>query len=259
MKGTDTFVLNFSCLIRDGQCLQDCAPGKILPNCTEICPDGTFGYNCSRTCSHCIKGKNSTTCLPTTGSCTLGCMPGWSGQLCNEACLNGFYGEKCSKQCGNCRGGDLACNKVDGVCTSGCEEDYQGEKCDLPPQPVNLSCVNCFGGLNACAHDTFVCQRGCIKGWLGDTCITEDASIFLKSTWVVPHDPQMEIIITGTVIILVFIASICSFYIYHTAIRDVGFFDKYDFGPDTRQRRSLKHRQKFRLENLDRPNLKSKH
>ena len=45
-------------------------------------------------------------------------------------CLDGFYGDGCLQTCsGNCYLGDV-CNKVTGVCPSGCTLGWQGLMCD---------------------------------------------------------------------------------------------------------------------------------
>lgn len=40
-----------------------------------------------------------------------------------------MYGENCSKSCGNCKN-NQQCHNIDGTCMSGCENGYQGSKCD---------------------------------------------------------------------------------------------------------------------------------
>lgn len=44
-------------------------------------------------------------------------------------CSNHFYGSDCTISCGHCRNGDV-CNKVNGRCPNGCQNNWDGEKCD---------------------------------------------------------------------------------------------------------------------------------
>lgn len=46
------------------------------------CEDGTFGINCSQTCSgYC---KDNETCNSVNGYCLNGCVSGYFGKLCNK-------------------------------------------------------------------------------------------------------------------------------------------------------------------------------
>ena len=47
-------------------------------NSTE-CTPGSFGYNCSSTCGHCL---NNSSCEPANGTCLQGCDPGFKTPLC---------------------------------------------------------------------------------------------------------------------------------------------------------------------------------
>lgn len=40
-----------------------------------------------------------------------------------------MYGVNCSKSCGNCKN-NQQCDHIDGTCMNGCENGYQGFKCD---------------------------------------------------------------------------------------------------------------------------------
>ena len=38
------------------------------------CSPGTYGYNCSKSCGHCL---GTSACDPVDGRCINGCKPGW--------------------------------------------------------------------------------------------------------------------------------------------------------------------------------------
>ena len=38
------------------------------------CTPGSFGYNCSKSCGHCL---GTSACDPVEGRCINGCEPGW--------------------------------------------------------------------------------------------------------------------------------------------------------------------------------------
>ena len=42
---------------------------------------GYYGYNCNRTCGHCM---NLTQCSPVNGTCLTGCAAGFFGPSCDE-------------------------------------------------------------------------------------------------------------------------------------------------------------------------------
>lgn len=60
-----------------GEC--QCHPGWIGPNCSTVCPMGTYGVNCSMQCE-CLNGG---TCHPYYGTCN--CPPGFFGSTCSES------------------------------------------------------------------------------------------------------------------------------------------------------------------------------
>ena len=43
-------------------------------------------------------------------------------------CLH-YYGSDCNTACGHCAGSDI-CDSVTGRCDSGCQDNWQGAKCD---------------------------------------------------------------------------------------------------------------------------------
>ena len=47
------------------------------------------------------------------------------------ACEVGTFGDKCAENCNkNCYGSQNACNSVTGACSLGCDDGYQGERCE---------------------------------------------------------------------------------------------------------------------------------
>lgn len=62
----------------------------------KICPEGTFGLNCTNNCTC----ENGAICSPIDGSCT--CSPGWMGEKCNKrVCQDELWGSNCTKVCNN--------------------------------------------------------------------------------------------------------------------------------------------------------------
>jgi hypothetical protein len=45
-------------------------------------------------------------------------------------CTNLTYGYLCDTSCGHCKSRDL-CDRVNGSCLSGCENGWEGDKCDI--------------------------------------------------------------------------------------------------------------------------------
>ncbi|XP_067677293.1 uncharacterized protein [Haliotis asinina] len=112
-----------TCDVTEGACDGGCKPGWRGTDCTQVCPGGAYGIDCSNACGRC--GNNSL-CHHETGICPDGCEAGWQLDLCNEACPSGKYGLKCEAKCGHCNG---SCNIVDGRCLQGCTHGYEGPRC----------------------------------------------------------------------------------------------------------------------------------
>lgn len=81
---------NGVCSEQDG-CL--CFSGWRGDNCSEACPPGLYGVNCSRECL-CLNGG---TCNRLNGECS--CSLGWTGLYCQHRCFPGSYGQNCSMIC----------------------------------------------------------------------------------------------------------------------------------------------------------------
>ncbi|XP_046554705.1 uncharacterized protein LOC124264029 isoform X2 [Haliotis rubra] len=112
-----------SCDVTQGTCDGGCKPGWRAADCTQVCPAGVYGVDCSNGCGRC--GNNSL-CHHETGSCPDRCEAGWQLDLCKDACPNGKYGLNCVAQCGHCNG---SCDVVDGRCLQGCTHGYRGPRC----------------------------------------------------------------------------------------------------------------------------------
>ncbi|KTF73430.1 hypothetical protein cypCar_00044771 [Cyprinus carpio] len=78
-----------------------------VENCEVRCPNGTYGENCEKDCSHCFNGD----CHFATGECL--CDPGFYGTYCNLTCEFGQFGVNCAQTC-PCH--DKNCNPVSGAC-----------------------------------------------------------------------------------------------------------------------------------------------
>ena len=125
--------------------------------CTEMCPAGKWGLNCSQSCS-CDHGG----CNPVSGNCT--CDRGWKGQRCDQVCSN------CGQPCPPCFHGNGSCDQVSGKCL--CFPGYQGSSC-LEACSVGYcgdKCqqkCDCANG-ETCHHVTGQCL--CKLGWTGARC-----------------------------------------------------------------------------------------
>ncbi|KAK3759677.1 hypothetical protein RRG08_025123 [Elysia crispata] len=93
-------------------------------------------------------------------------------------CAENRYGGNCSKTCSeNCGGPENACDNFTGICTSGCDKGYQGERCEAAcnKQRFGANCSeNCSkqcGGPNKdCNNVDGSCILGCIDGYEGEKC-----------------------------------------------------------------------------------------
>ncbi|KAK3774960.1 hypothetical protein RRG08_040548 [Elysia crispata] len=96
-------------------------------------------------------------------------------------CSVGYYGLGCSKTCSsNCKRFGKVCHHIDGNCTSGCKDGYQGEMCDTECDTGKYGdgCLkacsrNCKGRYDACHHITGRCTNGCDDGYEGEKCDIE--------------------------------------------------------------------------------------
>ncbi|XP_053388791.1 multiple epidermal growth factor-like domains protein 10, partial [Mercenaria mercenaria] len=143
------------------------------------CPIGTYGQNCSRSCTNCTHGS---TCNNVDGACPRGCNPGYNwaaNKRCNTACETGRYGYNCSSYCSiHCLNGISQCDKATGICKQGCAAGYMGRSCSTVCADgkfgpgCNLNCSgHCYNG-ETCTKTTGKCLYGCEAGYIGLNCST---------------------------------------------------------------------------------------
>ncbi|PIK54330.1 hypothetical protein BSL78_08758 [Apostichopus japonicus] len=142
--------------------------GFLGSDCTEICPDGFYGQNCSTSCE-CV---NLRSCNHVNGSCN--CTDGHTGERCERACEQGFYGNQCMQIC-SCTNGAL-CDHVTGACT--CKAGWEGSDCSRPCRDgmFGMNCQElCTCQHGRCDHISGVCS--CYDGFTGLQCSAPVSSI----------------------------------------------------------------------------------
>lgn len=116
--------------------------------CTEACPVGTYGVNCSMECDCqnlgvCDKGNGVCYCsnVQNLYAMTISARPlsqnpsvwcffsGWTGISCTLLCPDGYYGVNCSETCPCVEG---RCDPISGNCS--CYPGYVGQLCATPCQ-----------------------------------------------------------------------------------------------------------------------------
>ncbi|WAR16435.1 TENX-like protein [Mya arenaria] len=179
-----------------------CIDGKYGSQCKNNCPVNCLSCESATNCTSCTDGFKDITCSMKTecpDNCNLFCL---SNGKC-ESCKDGLYGEYCNMTCSqNCRYG--YCNQ-DGSCKVGCEDGFNGSRCEQRICPPNCNCDtsnNCIGcnsnyfgpscsltcntckdnlcpvdRLNAgkcdeCADGTYgnLCNERCAENCLNDSC-----------------------------------------------------------------------------------------
>nr|XP_020664230.1 N-acetylglucosamine-1-phosphodiester alpha-N-acetylglucosaminidase [Pogona vitticeps] len=90
-----------------------CDAGWTGSDCSEVCPNGTYGDGCAHRCL-CL---NAGRCDPVHGSCA--CPDGYRGPLCEEACPLGWYGPGCLRAC-RCPN-QCPCDRRTGSCNASSE------------------------------------------------------------------------------------------------------------------------------------------
>ncbi|XP_033624374.1 protein draper-like [Asterias rubens] len=182
-----------------------CCPGweGDAKDCTR-CPDGQFGYECSRTCE-CTDG-DLTQCDPRSGACfkeasfqeiddtscsssmnctnaqmcnpqnnTCDCPAMWRGEKCNihSICPDGFYGELCGREC-QCNDGTSQCDPLTGKCM--CYGGWMGLTCNetCPQGSYGESCsMVCECPASALECDPVSGDCLCQAGYFGSSCSSE--------------------------------------------------------------------------------------
>ncbi|KAJ7994572.1 hypothetical protein DPEC_G00250860 [Dallia pectoralis] len=126
-------------------------------DCSVPCPAGTYGTNCSSSCSC----HNEITCSHIDGACI--CREGWLGVDCTIPCSSGSWGLRCNQTC-LCSNG-AACDPVNGTCT--CAPGWRSEYCDTPCAEGSFgeqcqeqcACIHADG----CDPESGYCR--CLAGW----------------------------------------------------------------------------------------------
>ncbi|XP_059166954.1 multiple epidermal growth factor-like domains protein 10 [Physella acuta] len=157
-----------------------------------VCPSETYGLNCTGTCSpNCASNKivEPSSCHHVSGVCVFGCRDGHSGAKCDSVICNqkGFYGQYCGQACSQfCKtdeqSPDPICHPVSGICLLGCQDGYDGPRCDVKlctNDTYGDQCqYNCSSycqripGHMSCDPETGVCLIGCQDGYFGFFCDT---------------------------------------------------------------------------------------
>ncbi|XP_076077504.1 uncharacterized protein LOC143047985 isoform X3 [Mytilus galloprovincialis] len=161
---------NGTCSIWDGSCAS-CKEGFKGDRCDQVCDKGTYGINCSTSCTNC---KNQS-CDHRTGECPTeaGCKAGFHGSKCSKGCSANTYSENCQLQC-HCLNG-ITCNDVNGQCPDGlCDPGWRSntcsQKCEVGTYGPNCqnTCDNCK--YTECNQFNGTCTHGCSAGWKGPKC-----------------------------------------------------------------------------------------
>eukprot|EP00066_Takifugu_rubripes_P027270 XP_011616536.1 PREDICTED: multiple epidermal growth factor-like domains protein 10 [Takifugu rubripes] len=144
----------------------DCSSGRNLGAvCTEQCPEGRFGPNCTEECVCHNRGE----CDTKTGQCQ--CAKGFTGDRCNEECAAGTYGQDCKGVC-DCANG-ARCYNIDGGCL--CEPGFHGPQCRERMCALGKYGMHCENTCLCQDKHTLSCHpmKGectCQPGWAGLFC-----------------------------------------------------------------------------------------
>ncbi|XP_076447761.1 uncharacterized protein LOC143284711 [Babylonia areolata] len=110
----------------NGICPSGCEDGFDGLRCDK-CSDRLWARSCSLPCGQCA-GDGS--CDMDTGHCSsASCLVGFTGPSCQTECPRYLYGQDCGQRCGHCKNDDV-CDVVTGNCPDGCEDGYDGLRCD---------------------------------------------------------------------------------------------------------------------------------
>ncbi|CAG5867095.1 unnamed protein product [Menidia menidia] len=88
--------------------------------CTQRCPLGFYGRDCSEAC----RCRNGADCDHISGQCT--CRTGFMGHHCEQKCPHGSYGYGCRQAC-DCLN-NSTCDHMTGTCY--CNPGWKGVRCD---------------------------------------------------------------------------------------------------------------------------------
>ncbi|KAK3737731.1 hypothetical protein RRG08_016583 [Elysia crispata] len=98
----------------------------------------------------------------------------------SPVCANNTYGTNCNEKCSRyCAGANNQCDKINGSCTFGCLDGYQGVLCDkvCKSRTYGKKCSkrcssHCYGKKKSCGHINGWCVHGCMDGYQGKRCDT---------------------------------------------------------------------------------------
>ncbi|KAK7485812.1 hypothetical protein BaRGS_00022912 [Batillaria attramentaria] len=194
-----------------------CTQGYVLggdgKTCTE-CPEGTYGADCSTTCT--CNSQNTVSCDKATGSCS--CDAGWEGFTCDDdidectpptsvtcpqysrcvnsaggyecscdagyymtsedicaVCLDNFYGVNCAQVCGCNAATSTSCDRVNGACA--CEAGWTGARCETDINECTTGTHDCNGDRVVCVNTPGSYGCGCVHGYTyleNRTCVDVD-------------------------------------------------------------------------------------
>ncbi|CAC5412432.1 PTPRT [Mytilus coruscus] len=161
------------CDLENGNCKFGCMNGwtgvKCEQECSDDCPNGQFGRNCSRFCKGCV----SSICDSVNGLCDnkTSCNPGYEQtETCNISCDDGEFGINCGQTC-NCL--TETCSKEDGICPpGGCKKGWHGKSChqECNSSKFGRNCKNVCEGCISYRCDSIdgLCKNttGCEPGYL---------------------------------------------------------------------------------------------
>ncbi|XP_069133526.1 uncharacterized protein [Argopecten irradians] len=150
---------NSTCDKQYGNCT--CMDGWTVTYCEKECPKGTFGANCSQTCS-----CDVTSCHPVDG-----CICRTQKRHCNRVCPRMTFGAGCTGQCLCLEIGTRECGVLDGSCS--CKPGWTGKFCQ------QLCPKGTFG--DGC-HQTCECNQNefCIP--INGACLCWDYTTGLNCT-----------------------------------------------------------------------------